>query len=111
MQNTLEVYEAKNDKTRIYNLHNPKHVLAYAARVRFAWPGGYELLVDFPDGTTLCASCIAKRYRCELESLDFADRLYLYTAADIDPDSCYCEHCGRDVSAYVDEDDDEDDNL
>jgi hypothetical protein len=81
----------------------------YAARNRYAWPGGYPLVVVMSDGECLCTSCTRKQWRQivrnTLSSIrKGADVSWIAAGADVNwenPD-LYCAHCGdRIESAYA----------
>jgi hypothetical protein len=81
----------------------------YAARNRYAWPGGYPLFVAMADGGCLCPSCTRKQWRQIVRNTLAPCRYDLdWQAIGADanwenPD-LYCAHCGvRIESAYAEE--------
>ena len=80
--------------------------LRAAIRQAYAWPGGYDLIFITDDGGTLCAKCARENYYqiaysrrfgisdgWKIEAID--------NGSSID-ESCQCDHCGAELSAYID---------
>mgnify|MGYP006349962565 FL=1 len=80
----------------------------YAARNKFAWPGGYPLAVVMADGECLCPECTRKEWRQIVRNtLDMirngADRSWMAAGAEVnwENNSLYCAHCNNQIqSAY-----------
>lgn len=74
----------------------------YVARQRFAFPGGYELFTISSDGDCICQDCVRRRYAAELRNALDGQYMSVDCGGNIDPDTCYCDNCGKDLSSYVD---------
>ncbi len=100
----VEDYQKTGNRwwTRKYDLENPADMVRYVARQRFSWPGGGELFIVTSSGDVLCQDCIRENYRQELsEAIDETFSPYaIESGYNIDPESCYCENCGKDLSSY-----------
>ena len=74
------------------------------ARERFAWPGGYPLMVVMADGECLCSDCARSEFGLIGRATRDADRSgWLAIGADVnwEDDSLNCAHCGEQIqSAY-----------
>jgi Zn finger protein HypA/HybF involved in hydrogenase expression len=70
--------------------------------------GGYETIFIF-DSDPVCYQCLEKNDSRLLR--EYARAIYdgemtchIESASEIDPGDVYCEECGRDLSAYTEED-------
>lgn len=79
------------------------------ARDRFAWPGGYSLVLLMHDGQTLCCACAEDNLGAILrdtigETRDESSGWCASAAAvaDDDDDAETCAHCGRDITDGTD---------
>ena len=71
-------------------------------RERYAWPGGYPLVLVLTDGAVLCPTCVT----AEWGSISWGTRHYLrngWEAAGLDileaPDAeVICDHCGTTIA-------------
>lgn len=73
------------------------------ARERFAWPGGYELVLITSDGGCLCSACVRENYRSVYDShktkTDDGWRpggLMILEGGREDYDGLTCDNCNRD---------------
>jgi hypothetical protein len=80
--------------------------LRRAIRAKFAWPGGYALMFGTSDGGILCADCARDEYRqiayARRHGLDDGWRVIAIGAGCDTDEPTPCDHCGNELSAYVD---------
>lgn len=74
----------------------------YVIRVKYAFPGGYPIVLVVDDGETLCADCVATNFR-EIRSAakdkrNDGWRPCFCTVYEQDEEPEYCGHCGKDLS-------------
>ena len=99
-----------NGVWRTFNYDLSTHLgrLRYVAREQYAWPGGYELSL-FIDGDQLCSECVREEYGSLYSDIVFWDNSRMETAIDagcnIDPGTCYCSNCNKDLSSYAEDSD------
>jgi hypothetical protein len=90
---------------RIYNMDEPIDMVRYVARERFAWPGGYELVLHLGNGGSLCSNCVRAIYKDLIHSqkTQYAPELAMAVecGAEFDPNQIYCENCAKDLSSYA----------
>lgn len=71
----------------------------------FAWPGGYTIVYDTNQGSTLCAECATKA----ILDPDETDRPTEYSTYDEGP-TIFCDGCNKELeSSYGDPDEPEED--
>ena len=73
------------------------------ARERYVWPGGYALFLVTADGGVLCSDCVRAEYRNiydshKTQTNDGWQPTGIAASAEIDIETVYCDHCGRDLS-------------
>lgn len=80
------------------------HDVKYAARNKYAWPGGYPLLVIMSDGACLCCDCARSEFALIARAARDGDRdgwASIGTDIHWEGPPEICAHCGAEIeSAY-----------
>jgi len=84
--------------------HIIPNTVKYAAKNKYAWPGGYPMFVVTTDGGALCVDCVRAEWRAIAHStVTAAHDGWDAAGSDVnweDPD-LDCDHCGEKIeSAY-----------
>ena len=103
---TKSTAQIHRDIDRTYNLTSPDDMIRYVARVRFAWPGGYELALAYPDGQVVCQACTRANYRQAIEDVKdgYESPFAIIVGCNYDPKEVYCDDCNKDLSSYAEMD-------
>ena len=76
----------------------------YAARNKYAWPGGYPLIVVMSDGECLCCDCARSEFALIARATrDGYEKCWIATGVDVHWEGPpeICAHCGAEIeSAY-----------
>lgn len=86
--------------------NHPMGAARIVRRERFAWPGGYPLVLVLTDGAVLCADCCASEFGL-ISSAHRHDERNGWAPAGLDiveaPEfDVVCDHCGETIAAGVD---------
>lgn len=77
----------------------PIEAAKLVARERYAWPGGYPLVLVMSDGETLCPDCVARNFREIARATRDGDRSGWaaegYQVEEAPEADVSCAHCRR----------------
>ena len=79
------------------------HAVAYAARNKFAWPGGYLMFAGLSDGEALCPDCCRAEFASIARATMRPGTDAQWQAIGVDSAANYdelesCVHCNRELS-------------
>jgi len=102
----VERYYPSRDTTRYFDLDDPKDIVRFIARERYAL-GGYEICGITDDGAILCSQCIKDNYRSILTDIRDGYKWsgwhvasWLLTS-DVE-ESAPCDNCYKELCPYLD---------
>jgi len=85
-------------------MKNPKLEAAKkVARDKFAWPGGYPLVLVMADGGVLCPECVRAEWRSIVTYTKWGQRYSGwcaegYSIEESPEEDVICDHCGKVVA-------------
>lgn len=83
-------------------MRNTINKLKHAIRTKYAWPGGYALVLLLADGSLLCTTCGKSEFKLILEDTKYGG-CDGWAFADIfinwEDKDCYCDHCSNRLPA------------
>ena len=85
----------RNDR---YDLSSGPDMARYVARMRYAWPGGYEMFAITSDGSILCHNCCYSEYYY-IRTADINDGwdVVAISSAQETEEPEYCSHCNKKI--------------
>lgn len=80
----------------------------YAAREKYAWPGGYPLYLLMYDGEVICPSCARREWKLVARATRHpgTDTQWQVICVDInwEDDQMFCAHCNERIQSAYGED-------